>query len=31
MNNMTQQWKAMQRMMWRVLGSDALQDNVRRF
>ena len=28
MNDMTQQWKAMQRMMWGVPGSDALQDNV---
>ena len=31
MNDMTQQWKAMQRMMWGVPGSDALQDNVSRF
>jgi hypothetical protein len=31
MNNMSQQWETMQRMMWRVPGSDALQDNVRCF
>jgi hypothetical protein len=31
MNDMTQQWKAMQRMMWGVPGSDVLQDNVSRF
>ena len=29
--NYTQQWEAMQRMMWRVPGSDALQDNARCF